>query len=58
VWGGGGGAQTGSCGSRYGLFADSCEHGTEPLGSIKGENFLTSWMTISSSSRTLLHGVS
>jgi hypothetical protein len=36
--------------------ARSCEHGNEPLGSIKGEEFLTSILTISFS-RTLLHGV-
>jgi hypothetical protein len=30
------------CGSGYGLVADTCEHSTEPLGSTKGGNFLTS----------------
>jgi hypothetical protein len=31
-----------SLGSRYGPVACSCEHGNEPLGSIKMGNFLTS----------------
>jgi hypothetical protein len=34
----------------------SCEHGSEPSGSIKAGNFLTSVVTISSR-RTSLHGV-
>jgi hypothetical protein len=36
--------------------ADSCEHSNEPSGSIKGGNFFTSWVTVSFSRRTLLHG--
>jgi len=36
----------------------SCEHGYEPLGSIKGENLLTRWATVTFSRITLLHGVS
>jgi hypothetical protein len=35
--------------------ADSCEHGNEPLGSIKVGDFLTNWVTISFSRRTLFH---
>jgi hypothetical protein len=27
------------CGPEYGQVADSCEHGNEPSGSIKGEEF-------------------
>jgi hypothetical protein len=36
--------------------ADSCEHGNEPSPSLKTGNFLTRWMTISFSRRTLTHG--
>jgi hypothetical protein len=35
-----------------------CEHCNEASGSIKAGNFLTSWMTVSFSRRTLLHVVS
>jgi len=35
----------------------SSEHTHEPLGSTKVDNFLTSQVTVSFSSRTLLHGV-
>lgn len=31
---------TGSISSRYGLVADSCEHGSEPTSSIKGGKYL------------------
>jgi len=40
-----------------GTVADSCEHGNELSGSIKGVEFPTSCATISFSRRTLLHGV-
>jgi hypothetical protein len=36
----------------------SCEHGNEQSGSIQAGKFLTSYMTVSFSRRTLLHGVS
>jgi hypothetical protein len=38
--------------------AGSCEHGNEPLGSIKGVEFLIRWVTISFWRRTLPYGVS
>lgn len=31
---------TGSIGSRYGLVADSCDHGSDPSSSTKGGKFL------------------
>jgi len=34
-----------------------CEHGDEPSGTIKGVNFLTSWVAFNFSRRTLLLGV-
>jgi len=37
--------------------AGSCEHNNEPSGSIKGGNFLTSWVTVSFSRRTLLRSL-
>jgi len=46
-----------SSGSGRGLVMGSCKHGNEPLGSITGSEFITSWETINFS-RTLLHGVS
>jgi hypothetical protein len=36
----------------------SCEHGNEPLGSIKAGNFFTNCVTVSFSRRTVLFGVS
>jgi hypothetical protein len=52
----------GSCGldassSGWGPVVGSCEHSNILTGSIKGGNFLTSWVTISFS-RALLHGTS
>jgi hypothetical protein len=38
--------------------AGSCEHGTESSGSINAGYFLTRWVTVSLSRRTLLYGVS
>jgi hypothetical protein len=35
-----------------------CEHGNESSGSIKAGNLLNSWVTVSFSIRTLVHGVS
>jgi hypothetical protein len=40
------------------LFMGSCEHSNEPMGSIKGRLFWTSWVILSFSRRTLLCGVS
>jgi len=45
-----------SSGSGKGPVAGTCEH-NEPSGSIKCEEFFTTWVTISFSWRTLLHGV-
>jgi hypothetical protein len=50
----------GACGfssssSRKGPFAGSFEHGNEHPVAIKGEEFLTSWATISSLNMALLH---
>jgi len=42
---------------RIGQVAGCCEFSNETLGSIKWGNFLTSWGTVSFSSRTLLHVV-
>jgi len=44
-----------SSGSGYGPMAGPCKHGNEPSGSIKAKNFLTCWVTVSFSRRTLLH---
>ena len=41
-----------------GQVADACECGTEPSGSVKCGNFLTSCKPVSFSRRTLHHGVS
>jgi len=35
----------------------SCEHGNEPLGFIKGGEFLNRWTNISFSRRALLNGL-
>jgi hypothetical protein len=35
-----GGCGLDACGSDYGPVTDSCEHGNEPSGSIKGGEFL------------------
>jgi len=40
-------------GSEYGPVASPCEYSNEPSSSIKGGNFLTSWVTVSFSTRTL-----
>jgi hypothetical protein len=34
-----------------------CEHGNEPSGCVWGGQFLADWVTVSFSTRTLLHGV-
>jgi hypothetical protein len=44
-------------GPEWGPVAGSCEHTNEPLGSIESVEFLASWVTVSFSRRTLLHGV-
>jgi hypothetical protein len=47
-----------SSGSGQRPVAGSCEHGNETSGSIMVGNFLSSWVTINFSRRTLLHEVS
>lgn len=37
--------------------AVSCEHGNEPLGCVKGGEFLSGLVTINFSSRTQLHEI-
>jgi hypothetical protein len=44
-----------SSGSELGLVVGSCEHGNEPLGSIKVVNILLAEHTVSFSRRTLFH---
>jgi hypothetical protein len=46
-----------SSGSGYGPLGGYCEHSNEPSGSVKGEKFLNSLVTVSFSRRTLLRGV-
>jgi hypothetical protein len=36
---------------------NSCQHGNELVGSIKHGEFLTSWLTVSFSRRTLFHAI-
>jgi hypothetical protein len=45
-------------GSGYGPADGPYEHGNETFGLIKAMNFLSSWVTISFSKRSLLYGVS
>jgi hypothetical protein len=46
-----------SSGSEKGPLVGFCEYGNELSGSIKGNNFLTEWETISFLKRIQLHGV-